>query len=346
MGQLQDIIDPPDRQVLPEQPRIALVVVLFFGSFALACSLLIALGHYGLNAPRSLWPFGSAGVASGDLGRDSALFDLIQVNRGGVYAKAAVSDVGNPTKGEPFALFVWFNLRKMPAVGESLGLLGKFDSQLPGKPGYAVSLEGAPDGVRPRVYIGAGNIAGRWYSFASHPMNRRDWYLLAVTVVEDAFIATSLGRALSAEPLKLLGGHRLTGEELPVSQADLVVGAFGASRFRGRVGPFGILAGHSSKEKFAAYLKAIQEQPGGIPSVIPADYIRLWASPLADLGPRRVAVLHVQGDQTADEKVKGEPLSRRAQVRPPSGKRHSKPLRKVSQSKKVAKKGLKDTKKR
>lgn len=358
MEQVQDIINPPDRQVGSEQPRLATIVVSFVVSFAFACSLLLALGHYGLNAPRSLWPLGSVGAITRNISEDSAPFDSIQVNRGGVYAKASVGAAANPTKGESFALFVWFNLRKVPAAGESLGLVGKFDSQLPGKPGYAISLEGAPDGVRPRVYISAGDVAGRWYSFASHPMNRRDWYLLAVTVVEDAFIATSLGRALSSEPLRLLGGHRLGAGELPASDVDLVVGAFGASRFRGRIGPFGILSEPSDNEELSVYLRAIQEQPGVIPSVIPASAIRLWASPIEDRGPLKFPVVNLQGSREGDQNEdktgakmvdrvgEGKIHSKAAQVRPPVAKRGSKTLRLVAAPKKVITNVLKDKKKR
>jgi hypothetical protein len=339
--QVQEIVIPPDRDA-SQQPRVALLVLSFIASFALACSLLVVLGHYGLGAPRSLWPFGSTGVSALVHSDDSAPFDSLQVSRGGVYLKATVGESGNPTKGEDYGLFVWFKLRKLPAVGEALGLVGKFDSQLPGRPGYAVSLEGAPDGVRPRVYISAGDVPGRWYSFASHPMNRRDWYLLQVTVVDGAFIATSLGRAFSEEPPILLGGHRLTGGELPASKADLVVGAFGASRFRGQVGPFGIISGPDSKEKFSSYLRAIQKQPSGIPSGIPSSAVRLWAAPFDDQGPRKTPIVRVQGEGSANS----ESHEKGVAVERPASDTASKPVKRITPPKKVVKKDPKKSKKR
>jgi hypothetical protein len=273
---------------------------------------------------------------------NAAPFDSLQVSRGGVYLKAALGEAGNPSKGEDYGFFVWFKLRKLPAVGEALGLVGKFDAQLPGKPGYAVSLEGAPDGVRPRVYISAGDIPGRWYSFSSHPMNRRDWYLLAVKVIDDAFIVTTLGRAFSKESPILLGGHRLSGGELPASKADLIVGAFGASRFRGQVGPFGILTGPESQEKLSSYLKAMQVQPRGIPSGIPSDAIRLWASPLEDQGPRKTVIVRVQGEGRGND----ESRNRDASVKRSSADAAGKPQRRITPPKKVVNKSAKSKKKR
>jgi hypothetical protein len=342
MGQVQDSVDPPDRQVLPEQPRVALITVSFIASFALACSLLLVVGHYGLNAPRSLWPFGSAGVTKPGLSNDAQPFDSLQVSRGGVYVKATMGEAGNPTKGEDYAVFVWFKLRKMPAIGETLGIIGKFDAREPGKPGYAVSLEGAPDGIRPRVYISAGDTPGRWYSFASHPMNRRDWYLLSVTLVDDTFIATSLARAFPEEPPILLGGHRIVGGQLPASKADLIVGAFGASRFRGQIGPFGILTGPESKDRFSSFFRAIQAKPSDIPSEIPARVVRLWASPFEDRGPHKAAIVRIQGEERGnDEATTKEAGGKRSSVDSPR-----KQLQRITPPKKVAKKDAKNNKKR
>jgi len=212
-----------------------------------------------------------------------------------VYVKAVVGDAANLTRGEDYALFIWFKLRKAPAVGEALGLVGKFDSQEPGRPGYAVSLEGAPDGIRPRVYLSSGAVPGRWYSFSSYPLNRRDWYLLTLSITRDTFVSTSLGRAFSHEAPILLGGHRIGEGELPVSKADLVVGAFGASRFRGQIGPFGILSGKDLSVEMTSFLEEMQRAPSAGPAYIKNGVVRLWASPVEDLGPRKVSVICAKG---------------------------------------------------
>lgn len=295
MGHAQQLLDPEEEHVARSQRSPTVLALSFIASFVLACFLLLIIGHYWLNSPSSLWPFNRVGAMSGSQGGSATDFNPFAVSRAGAYVKATIGDIANPTKGDDYALFVWFKLRKSPAVGEALGLVGKFDSQTPGRPGYAVSLEGAPDGIRPRVYVSAGDTPGRWYSFSSYPMNRRDWYLLTVSIVEDTFLSVSLGQVSSKEPPILLGGHRISGG-LPASKADLVVGAFGASRFRGQVGPFGILAGSTISKELSKYMQAIQGKPGDIPSAIPSSVIRLWATPSEDMGPGKVAIVSVQGD--------------------------------------------------
>lgn len=318
MGHAQHSLDPGAND-LPQGRRSVVVIALSFAaSFALACFLLLVVGHYCLNSPRSLWPFERASIGSAIPGAGVSDFVPFPVSKGGAYIKAAIGSDVNPTKGDDYALFVWFKLRKSPAVGEALGVVGKFDSQTPGRPGYAISLEGAPDGIRPRVYVSAGDNPGKWYSFSSHPMNRRDWYLLTVSIVEDTFLSVSLGQALSSEPPVLLGGHRISGG-LPASKADLVVGAFGASRFRGQIGPFGILAGNGISKQLSTYSKAIQGKPGGIASAVPSNIIRLWASPSEDIGPAKFEILQVPGEapraamssvKPSKKDVRGKPAKR------------------------------------
>jgi hypothetical protein len=300
MVQAQESADSAGGETSRGRWHILLIAVSFAGSFAVACSLLLAIGHYGLNSPRSLWPFDGAAV--GPMAKDGIETGLkpFLVSRGGTYLKAAVGDSANPTTGYDYSLFVWFKLRKAPAVGEALGLVGKFDPQQPGRPGYAVSLEGAPDGIRPRVYVSAGETPGRWYSFSSYPINRRDWYLLTISIVDDAFISASLGRALSKDPPVLLGGHRISGP-LPTSQADLVIGAFGASRFRGQIGPFGILSGSGIAKRLTPYLTAMQGAPQALPAGLPKAEIRVWGSPFEDLGPQRIGIVAVQGEAPGTE---------------------------------------------
>jgi len=294
MGQVQESADPTSGEQSQDRWSTAVLVASFLASCVFACCVLLIIGHYGLRAPRSLWPSGVQSVATVKES-SSPNFSPFPVSRGGAYVKAAVGDTANPTPGEDYAFFIWFKLRKSPAIGEALGLVGKFDSHEPGRPGYAVSLEGAPDGIRPRVYLSSGKVPGRWYSFSSYPMNRRDWYLLTFSITRDTFVSTSLGRAFSNEVPILLGGHHVGDGELPVSKADLVVGAFGASRFRGQIGPFGVLSGQGLSEEIPAFLKAMQQNPSAAPAHIKSEAVRLWASPVEDFGPRKAAIIRAKG---------------------------------------------------
>ena len=197
MNRAPESLGPEVEDLQQGRRPVAVLALSFVASFAIACFLLLVVGHYWLNSPRSLWPFERASIGPSPQAAGVSDFDPFPVSRGGAYVKAAIGSTANPTTGDDYVLFVWLKLRKLPAVGEALGIVGKFDSQIPGRPGYAVSLEGAPDGIRPRVYVSGADSPGRWYSFSSYPMNRRDWYLLTVSIVEDTFLSVFLGQALS-----------------------------------------------------------------------------------------------------------------------------------------------------
>jgi hypothetical protein len=335
MGQIQESLDPMEEEASQTGWSTPLLIGSFCASFVFACTLLLVIGHYGLNAPKSLWPLGSSGISNSTLVDIESAFTPFMVSRSGTYLKAQVGEAANPTAGQDFSFLVWFKLRKSPGVGEALGLVGKFDSQIEGKPGYAISLEGAPDGIRPRVYLSTGIAHGRWYSFSSYPMNRRDWYLLQVSLVGDSFVSVHLARAFSKEPALFLGGHPIGSGGLPQSKADVVVGAFGASRFRGQIGPIAILSGRSISEHFAAYLEAFQADPGVVPARIPKDAIRLWGSPLEDIGPRKVQIVRIEGEVLNDSVKKGQ-TGRTAQPRSATlTKRIAPPKKNVKRSAKV-----------
>jgi hypothetical protein len=271
-------------------PRSRVVLALgFLLSFLAACLVFLVIGHLGFQSPQSLWPFGARSVINMP-GHDQVGFEPKVISRGGVYLKAAGGDRLNPTAGGDYSVFVWFKLRKIPLPGESLALVGKFDHAERNRPGYAISLEGAPDGVRSRVYVSDGKRLGTWYSFSSAAINRKDWYVLLVSFSQNTFVSTYLGRAGSSEPPNFLGGHRINISALPAAKADLVVGAYGASRFRGQIGPFGIISEEGMGKRLRDYIGEMQSEPFVIPRAISSQSIKLWASPRMDLSTNAIAI--------------------------------------------------------
>jgi hypothetical protein len=164
-------------------------------------------------------------------------------------------------------------------------VVSKFDSQVPYKPGYALSLEGAPDGVRPRVYLSAASGGGRWYSFAAHPMTRKNWYLFSMSLSEETYVATYVAEHGSDQGPVFLGGYKMQLPSLPLSAADISVGSLGASRFRGHVGPFGVLSAKGLQQDLAGYLASMQADPTARPRGLKSSSIKLWATPTKDEGP-------------------------------------------------------------
>jgi hypothetical protein len=259
------------------------LVACFVGAFAVACILFLLIGHYSVNSPKTLWPF--EGNTERVAPPTHAPFpETFVIGGPGVYKKALVGEKLNPTSGKDYAFFIWLKLRKVPEVGETLGVVGKFDSQVENRPGYAISLEGGLDGVRPRVYLSAASGGGRWYTFSPYPMSRKYWYLVTVSISEDTFVSTYIAREGLGEAPTFLGGHRIDLSTLPQSASDIVVGAFGASRFRGVIGPFGVLAGKRLRKDLPQYITAMSDEPAGVPSGIDRETIQLWATPHKDMG--------------------------------------------------------------
>lgn len=258
----------------------------FLSAFVFATGCFLLFGHYLLGAPRSLSLFEEAQER-----RDDEVFSkTLVVGSQGIYQRVQAREELNPAVGSDFLIFVWFRLKRVPVTGESMSLIGKFDAQRPHKPGFAVSLEGAPDGVRPRVYWNNESGQGRWYSFTSRVLKRRAWYLLGVSYSRDTFLSARLLEAGGDDMDSLLGGHRVEPSFAAAAQADLLLGAYGSSRFRGQLGPFGILRGASLERDIPNYLLAMRERPNDIPSSITSSIIQLWASPLVDQGPLHVAL--------------------------------------------------------
>lgn len=306
-GELPEInhsIDASQREVI----SLPVTVGSFLLAFAAACVLFLVIGHYSMGSPRRLWPFDER--ARLDRMDGEPVAEPFVISSVGIYKKALGGEKLNPVPGRDYTVFAWFKLRRLPADGESYGLIGKFDAQVPHRPGYAVSLEGAPDGVRPRVYTSAATGGGRWYSFSVYPISRRYWYLLSVSVTEDSFLSAHIIQAGSNEEPTLLGGHRLGLPSLPFSASDMVVGAFGASRFRGQIGPFGILSHKKLRQDLPSYLKAISVEPNRIPRVVQSDSIELWASPAVDLGPKKYEVITMN----TPDKGMGVPAARKAKA--------------------------------
>lgn len=266
-------------------PRVSqpVLIACFIGAFATACLVSLIVGHYTIKAPRRLNPFASnASISSESFNSVEKLF---VVSTAGSYRKVVAGERLNPIPGQDYALFIWLRLRRIPAPGEVFSVVSKFDPHVAYKPGYAISLEGAPDGVRPRVYVSAASGGGRWYSFAAHPMSRRNWYLLTMALSEDTYVSTYMAQQGTDQPPAFLGAYKMRLASLPFSASDLTVGALGQSRFRGHIGPFGVLSGEGLQRDLMGYLGKMQGNPAIQPRQLPRGAVLMWATPTKDVGP-------------------------------------------------------------
>lgn len=319
-----DISDDRAASISSPVPSRLVLATSFLSAFAIAACLLILIGHFAFHAPRSLSPFDPVEpTAPGE-----AIASPFVVNASGIYEKVAADAALNPTKGKDYVFFIWFKLRKAPRVGEYLGLAGKFDVTQKHRPGFAITLEGAPDGVRPRVYWNSEARNGVWYSFSSSYFSRKQWYLLAISFSKDTFLSAHLTSAGTAEPISLLGGHRIEPETIPASNADIQVGSYGSSKFRGQIGPFGVLSGEKLSKELPEYLAAMQANPAGIPDEIPNKVVQLWASPHRDLGPHALAVTPGSGPSEEVRPAPEKKVAPKAAVKKTPAKKKTPHIRK------------------
>jgi hypothetical protein len=187
-------------------------------------------------------------------------------------------------------LFVWFKLRSEIDPEERSTFLGKYDSKRDNPEGYALALIGSADGVRPHVYWQNAAGKGRWFAFASTHITPEKWYLMAVTFRAGRYLGVHIAPHDPESNPEVLGGYDLDGELIPASAANLSIGAFKRSKFRGQVGPFGVFQNIDIAKDASTIVKRIAREPSFASEPVDEKQIALWASPIEDLGPLRLKI--------------------------------------------------------
>lgn len=187
------------------------------------------------------------------------------------------------TASSDYLMFYWIKLRKPLEIGERAVFVGKYDPRSSTRPGYSIGLTRDIDGVRPIVYWQGVEGGGRWFTFSAAEVVPRNWYLLALSFRSGRYLGVHLAEYGSNNPVQLLGGYDLEREVLPDNDADLIVGAFADSRFRGRLGPFGQLAVDKLSDKLLPLLDDIRQEPRKIPGRLDGESIKLWYDGAKDI---------------------------------------------------------------
>jgi hypothetical protein len=266
---------------LESKPRTLLLVLGFFIAFGISWLAVIAIGFSFKSSTSSL--------SSVEPASEDAFAQAVSVTGMGSVVRINDNSSLNPSTGD-FLLFAWFKLKNPLKDGDRAPFLGKFDPNSQNSTGYALALVGGADGVRPHVFWRneAGN--GRWYAFASTQILPDQWYLFAVTFRAQRYLGVHLSTFSREATPEVLGGYDLEGQVIPASPAALEVGAAGSSKFRGRVGPFGILQGVDVARDGGKIIKQIARNPEAIPELVDPSQIALWANPRHDLGPAHVEI--------------------------------------------------------
>jgi hypothetical protein len=254
----------------------------FLGTVFLSLSSIMLLGRLfgGAQAPVSV-------VVETPV--DDSMPDALVVKGPGRVVKIPDIVGLNPASGGDFLFFIWFKLSKPLNHDEKAVFVGKYDPNSKVRPGYSFALSGASDGVRPLVYWQDEAGAGRWYAFSATQIRPEQWYMLSVSWRKERFLGVHLTRLGESKP-ELLGGYDLGEVRSPQSPADLVIGAFGSSVFRGKIGTVGVIRQKDISEKLLDTIRLIAKSPREIPLEIPQDAIQLWATPKTDKGPHHIEI--------------------------------------------------------
>lgn len=264
--------------------RKVALVLWFIVAFGLSYGLVVTCGALLVSTQ------GTVAVDSEDGARDSVVPEALVVSHGGTALRVSHHSALNPTGDGDFLFYVWFKLRKPLVDGDRAVFVAKYDPESKVRPGYSVALVGGPDGVRPTVYWQNQEGHGRWYPFASTQLRAKEWYLLGVSFRDKRFLGVHLMAHDGGKKAEVLGGYDLEPQVIPDTQADLVVGAFGASKFRGRVGPFGIIRREGMTKDVATFIVQMSKAAGSLPSSVSTSEAVLVASPKEDSGAFKLSI--------------------------------------------------------
>jgi hypothetical protein len=116
---------------------------------------------------------------------------------------------------------------------------------------------------------------------------------MAVSFRQNRFLGVHMAPLKPELPIEALGGYDFDGIR-PSNESELVVGAFGGSKFKGRLGPFGVIQKAGLSEEISALLERLRASPGAVPAGDESS-VALWASPLMDLGQSKIPLTTPNG---------------------------------------------------
>lgn len=227
---------------------------------------------------------------SGGAVLDDVFDGALIVNAPGIALRVLHAPALNPSPATDFLFYIWFKLREPLDKEQRASLVAKYDPQSKERSGYGISLAGGPDGVRPQVYWQDKLGQGRWYTFAATQIKAQQWYLLALSMREHKFLGLHLAALADKGKPIVLGGYSIESSELPDTSADLLVGAFGSSTFRGRIGPFGIIQSQGFSDDISSFIRTMAQQPLVLPDSVTPEQVALWASPKKDRGAMALTI--------------------------------------------------------
>jgi len=212
--------------------------------------------------------------------RDGLFPSAFQVTWPGDFIRVKSSEYLLPSIGEDFIFFVWVKFKKVPEEAERIVFAVKFNPDEISQQGFTLGIARDGDAIFPRVGWRDQEGAGDAYRFSKMLFVPRRWILLALSFVEDRYLAVHafVKSSTGDSKLHLLGGYELDPAVLPLSKQDLILGALNNGRFRGKIGPFGIISGEGYSADLETILRELSSSPLKVPELVKEEDVRLWCT--------------------------------------------------------------------
>lgn len=224
----------------------------------------------------------------------------------GAYAKIDYHQALSPSAGNGFVLGAWFKLNQMPAIGQRIMLLSKFDPESKSAEGYAIGITRDASGYRPIVYWRSAKGSGGWYLFSKFAARPRTWFLLSLSFRSGNLLGLHGVPDIDDQSrgVELLGGYELEENSYPTNTSAIVFGAYGQNPFRGFLGPVAIFNGPDIGGDIHGIVKRLLRKPEEVPDTVDAKSVVaggfLGANLISPLG------IHSEVIKPANRKRPGE----------------------------------------
>jgi hypothetical protein len=102
-----------------------------------------------------------------------------------------------------------------------------------------------------------------------------------------------------------------------LNSTELILGSFANGKFRGRLGPVGVITGNDVSKALPTFLKSVAKAPGSIPVAPEGAELVLWTDGKEDFGPHRLPVFITNpggkdpSKEAKDDRVGGRDVSLR-----------------------------------
>ncbi len=193
----------------------------------------------------------------------------------GSYGKIDYHQALSPIEGNDFFFSAWFKVNQMPAVGQRIMLISKFDPDSKNAEGYAVGITRDPSGYRPIVYWRSAKGNGGWYLFSTLAARPRTWFMLGLSFRAGNRLGLHGVADIDDQVrgVELLGGYELEESSYPTNSSSIVFGAYGQNPFRGFVGPVSVFNGPEVDNDIHGIVKRLMRKPDEVPDLIEAKSV-------------------------------------------------------------------------